>query len=1172
MKTRNVLLLACGIFVLIVTSAFLAVRYMFPAEEVRRQLEHMLSQQLQSDVRIGDLEWDLFSGIRLDAVHIEQDGVRVIRLNRLVLRYDLTPLLHGKLSINELILTRAEIFLDLTRKPIQAETEPVQQQQTPITLPTLPIMLNIEALRIEDSQIGVAAHDGLRLTLRHADLSATLSAGPTKADLSGTFDVADIDVVQNTRQWQFPLHIEYALGVDLPAERLVINHLSVQSNPVMSLSLKGQVDHIVSSREITLSIQEGRIDLERLLPFAQPFLPPPFANMRVAGTIMTQMTIKGSQTGEGFDGTVEADLKGTDLQGAIPSLQFALQPTSFHVHTGETPIHANLPRSIRADVSIHSAAASLGTSSMRNLAVEIQAGRTEPGQVSAHMTMAGMLSASLPPAMQSISEPVTVEIDASGSESHMSFSLAKLTVRIGHLLDVVASGEIGALKEAAHERPFTMKTSIEIDVAKLASVLPRSMLEGVRLVSHSSRQKLALSLAGALDPEWHPQQAHADVLFEAAGLQAALADFGVSGTLDQMAIDAHANYGSKTGALLATLSGVMGFADMKYKTSLALGSAFVKFTGQFQGRATPERGFSNLTASHRLELDTHRIQYDSPGITGRLDGLTASSDIDANIMEGVYRLKSLRIIAKDFLDCSAKGEFRPNDQHFSLDFSMPLLNMNQIGHAVSGPDVQAFVGPAPSGHLSLNAQGFGTMPKPEQIAALRIPVTVSVNMGMHDIAGTFLNRTITGLTGEIHMAMDHAEHQKVTSSAKIQAHQLDMGSGLPIQQINKLSIDLGLSATDFNDLTLDRLIVGANGADVTLEGEVSGINRLLMRADEPLSTRLGPIFIKIRSSVNLDLDRFQDALHSLSLAGSGRAGLNITLLKKESGPLDVRLNLLPRRLSVAKDSNRIEDLDGTINVRKVLQWMPSHDRDTPDASLSPTHLLPDLRAASPSRHDLRIRQVEAGPLRIRDLSAGLFLDRNRLVLQDLAMTVLGGGLGGEIAITGGKSFGLNMRLEAAGVDMNQLLPPEEQIQGNSLIDGTLTLSAMFDASDGRLDVGRSKLDVSLSRIGQDSLDRVLHFLDPKGSNPSIVSARSSVHLANPSSAHLTLSKGLAGVQILFEKGLLSRFEMDRIPFGQIKQVQNLTQNIPQWEMIRHGMEILGAERYGVGQSGEFIVE
>jgi translocation and assembly module TamB len=1172
MKILKVLALACGVLVLMLAGVLLAVRYLFPAEEVRRELEQILSQQLQGHVRIATLEWELLSAIQLGAVEMERDGARFARFDRLVLRYDLQHLLHGKLSVNELVLTRAEVFLDLAHLPVKSETEPAAKPPAPTTLPTLPLAVSINTIRIEDSQVSVAGHDGLRLTLDDVDLMASLSAGPNRADLSGTFDVADIEVVLHKQQLRFPLHLEFVLAVDFQAERLVIDRLDVQSDPVMSLSVNGQLDHMVSSREMTLSVQDGRIDLERLLLLAQPFLPPPLLDAHVAGTISPTGIIKGSQTERGFDGTVEVDLRGIDIRGTVPAFKFALEPTSFRLHAGEALVRANLPRAIRADLSIDSRAASSGTNSLRNLAVEIQADRAESGRLSAHVAMTGTLSAALPPSDQAVSEPVELAIDASADETHMSFSLAKVAARVGDIVHLLASGEVGALDGASNERPFGIKASVETDVTKLLSALPRSVIGGITLASRSGHQRLTLDLTGTLDPEWRPQRASADASLEAAGLHATLVASDVSGTLDRMGVDVHATYGAKAGSLMATLSGRMGLAEMKQGASLALGTALLKFNGRLKGRVTPAMGVSRLTASHRLQMETRHTRYLAPGMSGRLDRMTASSDIEADIMEGSYRLKSLRIAAGDLLDCIIKGGFQSKNQQFSVDVSMPSFNLAQLGNHVSGPDVQALVEVAPSGRLSLDARGSGTIPRPEQVAKLQIPVTAFMNLDMHDIAGAYRDRRITGVNGAVRISMEHKDRQKITSSVKVQVNRLDMGSGLPIKQLNKLSVDLGLSAEDFDDLTLDRLIVGADGVEAKLEGEVSGVKRLLTRKDKPLPTLLGPVFVKMRSNANIDLDKFQDVARSYGLIGSGRAGFSMSLLKRERGPLDVRLSLLPRRLSLTKDSNHVEEFDGAIEVRKVFQWIPALNGHTPESSFTPTRLLPDLRAASPSRQDIHIRQVEAGALQAEDLSAGLFFDRNRFVLQDLAMTMLDGGLGGEVVLTGGKGFGLNMRLEATRIDMNRLLPLAEQIRGDSLIDGTLTASVLFDASSGRLDLGGSKLDLSLSRIGQDGLDRVLRFLDQKGSNPSIVGARSAVKLANPSSAQVTLSKGLVGLQILFQEGLLSRFKMDRIPIGQIKQVQNFTENIPHWNMIRRIMEVVGAEHYGVDQEGEFVLQ
>ncbi len=472
----------------------------------------------------------------------------------------------------------------------------------------------------------------------------------------------------------------------------------------------------------------------------------------------------------------------------------------------------------------------------------------------------------------------------------------------------------------------------------------------------------------------------------------------------------------------------------------------------------------------------------------------------------------------------------------------------------------------------MQVRGSGTVPRPEQIAELQIPVTAFMKLDLHDVAGAFRGHTIAGANGTIRLSVEPKEHHQITSSLQVQAKRVDLGGGLPIKQLKQLSVDLAMSAEGFDNLTLDRLVIGTEGAEVTLDGEVTGVKRILTKKDNPLPALLEPLFVKMRANANLDLDRFGDVVRSYGLIGSGRAGFGLSLLKKERGALDVRLRLFPRRLSLTKDANHIEELDGEIEVRKVLHWIPGVDGSAPNAAFSPTRVLPDLHASLPSRRDIRIQRIEAGVVEVRELSGSLFFDRNRFVLQNLAMTVLGGGLGGEVILTGGKGFGLNTRLEVAAVDMNRLLLPGERIQGDSLIDGTLTVTVVFDQRSGRLDFGRSKLDLSLSKIGRDTLDRVLRFLDPKGSNPSIVGARSAVKLANPSSARVTLSKGLVDLQILFQEGLLEKFAMDRIPVSQIKQVQDLTQTIPQWEMIRQAMEVLGADRYGVDQTGNFVLE
>ena len=1172
MKSMKVLAVVCGILLLVLVSGLLAVRYLFPAEVVRQQLEQVLSRQLQGNVRVASLQWDLLSGIRLGPVEIERSGARFAKFDDLVLRYNLWHLLYGELVINELVLSRAGVFLDLQELPTAPDAEPPPELHAQPTIPTLPLAVDLQSVLIQDSEVAVLRNDGLRLALHHVNLTAGLRAGPRKADVSGTLDVADVEVELAGYRRQVPLHIDFAVAANLADEQVVVERLHIRSDPVMRLSMTGQVDHVVSSRDLTLSVDEGQVDLEQLLPLVMPFLPPHLADMRLAGTIAPKVTVIGGQAKEGFNGTVDIDLRGTAFSGTLPALQVALEPAAFHLRTGEIPVRANLPSAIRADLSFTSTGATVRTSSLRNLELRMRASHLESGKFSANLSVTGHVSASPSHGIPPLSEPVEMDIEASGDTAEGSVSLSKVAAHVGKLLSIEASGAVGAKEGTAAERAFAVKALVATNLPRILSTFAPGTAQDIALTSGSNHQKLTLNVTGKLDSEFRPRHAEAKGELDLSELRASSTEMGVGGMLERFRVEMQTTYQAQTGALEGTVTGVVALADVKQGTSIALEQAKLKLHSELSGTLSPEMVVRELRTKNRLDVETRRLRYAGTGLTGRLEHLTVSALTKANVLEGTYVLGSLRLKAGTLLDMSGKGEYRSKSRKFSVDASVPSFNVAELRSHLSGTEVLPLSEVNPTGRVSMQLRASGALPRSDQLSALEIPVALLMNLDLHDVAGVFRNHSVTGANGKVRLSAEPRDRQRMTLSWNLRARRLDIGEDLPIKQLNGFSADAEVSAEDFDNVTLDRFRIGAEGMKMTLEGELSGVKRILARNEGPLLAQLGPLFMKIHSNVDLDLDRFADVVRSYGISGSGQAGISVNLFKKERGPLDVRLRVLPRGLSLTKDATHVEDLDGTIAMRKVLQWMPGLDGASPDAAFTPTEILPELRASTLSRRDLRIRRLETEGIQVRDLSAILAFNQDRLVVQDLAMTVLDGGLGGEVVLTGGKSFSLTIRLEAARLDLNRLLPPEEQVKGDSLVDGTLNLTAVFEPDDGRLDFGRSKLDLHLTKIGRKTLNRVLQFLDPKGSNPSIVGARSAVQLANPSAARVTMFKGLVGLQIEFQEGLLERFEMDRIPVSKIKQGQDITQTIPQWTAIRHVMELMGAGRYGVDQAGNFVLQ
>lgn len=1185
MKPLKILAVVCVALLIILAGTVAAIRFFFPADQIRKQLERTLSEHLQGTVRIAVLEWDLLHGIRLSHVEIERDGSRLAQFDRLSLRYRLLPLLHGTVAVDELALIQADIFVDLALFPAPSQAEPPPRRDEPVVLPTLPLSVNIESIRIEHSHVTVVGHDDLRLTLRDVTLTSRLRAGPKTADLSGTLDIADIEAFVSQHRWRLPLHLAFTLSVDFPMERLVLERVEIRCDPVIGLAATGRVDHLVSTPTVTFSVQESQLDLEGLVSLAQPFLPPSLAGARLAGTISPSLTIAGSQTDRGFDGAIRLDIKGRDIRGSAPSFGLSLESTSFQVRTGEIPVHANRPGPIHADLSVNMTGITAGAASVRDLAFGLQADRSEAGRLATRVTMKGLVSAALEPAGPRLSEPLTLDVETSGDETALSFSLTKVKATVGDLVSLVANGTVGPLGEAGkpaeEQRPFSLHATVRSDASKLFRTLPPSLRQGFGLTAHGTPQTASLNVTGSLDADWRPRRADANLSLDAADLHAVhavSAEQRLEGTLDRLTLALRTAYHAKSESLKGTVDGLIRLSHLRQGTTAAVGTVSVTLNGDINGRVGSDFAIRRLTASNRLTSEIRDVRYETPAMTGTFNHLTASAKAHGDLLDGPYVLNEARLTVGQLLDGRASGTFNPRTQRFAFDIAVPSLIVAEIQHHMTGPAVESLIAVKPSGQLSMRISGSGTIPTPDDVAQLTIPVQASAQVALQHVGGSFQGHGITGATGTISLSVEPPEQQStkrqmITTSWKLKTDRLDLGGDAPVKHLENMALALDGSIESFDQLTLERFVLSADGLDASIDTELSGIKRLLNRKEgAPWLEGLGPLFVKANLHANLDLDRFADAVRSFGVAGSGRAGLTLVLNKKERGPLDVRVTVLPHRLSIAQREQRVEDLDGAIELRKVLQWMSPSDKRAREAEFRPTGLLPDLHLAAPARRDIRIRLVKAGPIEVRNLSGHLFLDQNRLVVHNLAMNLLGGGLGGEVTVTGGKAFRVDLRMEAAGLDTNHLLPAGEQIPGDSLIDATVTGTLAFDDQQGRLDFGKSVLDLSLTRIGRHTLDRLLRFLDPTGGNPSIVGARSAVKLANPASVRITMSKGLVAIRIQFQEGLLSRFEMDRIPVGQMKQIRDLTATIPQWNDLRRLMALLGAERYGVDQASGFVLE
>ncbi len=334
---------------------------------------------------------------------------------------------------------------------------------------------------------------------------------------------------------------------------------------------------------------------------------------------------------------------------------------------------------------------------------------------------------------------------------------------------------------------------------------------------------------------------------------------------------------------------------------------------------------------------------------------------------------------------------------------------------------------------------------------------------------------------------------------------------------------------------------------------------------------LSQLFAQIKTQISLDLEQFQEVLKSAGITGSGQAKINISTLKKEEGPFDARLAVTAKEVKISQEGKTIENVNGGLSFRKHLIWNPDSSGAPLPTSFNPTDLLSQLRSISPERKNLTIDRMDLQNLTISNFATHILFERNAFKIQNLAMNLLDGGLGGNIVLATGKDFGLSAQIQAAQLDLNQLLEEERRIKGDSRVDLTTGLTVFFDQETGALDLSRTELDLYITHIGKEALDRLLVYLDPEGSKPTLVAARAQIRLALPGRVTIQVKRGMMSLEILFSEGLLSKFKVDRVPVGKVKMVKNLTKDVPNWDTIVQGMTLIGSETYGIDGKGNILL-
>jgi len=1162
--------LGVGMLALLLCAGLL-LTYWFPSDMVRQELEIRLSELLQGTVRIHSLSLNLLTGLQVSQLELTKPSQPPLTLEHLTLDYSLLGLLKGTFTINEISIDQADVSLNLPELTKAAPEPTPPPPSEPAALPTLPVSIDLETFKIIDSDIRVVVSPDLMVNLTHLNLQSSGAVSSDDAHLNGILQVEQLALALQGKHIQLPLIVKFDTTIHLPTQHLDLKQLTIESDPALRLTLSGTINEFLTKKVINLSLADMSLDLETIMALAKDFVPPEFAMASIRGNISPSLTLTGSLPDSGFQGTIHAGLDGKDAELHLPDLSLNVGPTDLSLTAKDVQIKENLPLmgNVSAKLSTHDLA--FQAYGLQNFDFMLESDYQALGPFSGNLKISG--NTALPGELLGtpFSLPFAIALDTSGNHHTRQVQVKNLNVDLSPYGTIQMKGAVQPHPAPKEGMDASLKLRLSPKINALLSLIPKDRLQGLVLQKGSEPDTFVLHATAALHPDFRPEWAKATAALKLSSLRAQLDSFGAEGTMHQLTFLLSSGYQERNGAFQGTAGFSSNLSNLHAADTVTIGTSHVILKSSFQGNLSPTYQPTSLRSEDQLQLTLGNMTYQDPSLTATLPSLRLSAKTREDVLKKDYLLESLRLTSDQIVDMGMKARFRQANQQFDVDLQMPLFHVGNLLPHLSGPLMKGVDEINPKGRISLALRAAGKIPQAADLKQLTLPLGVNGKLTLRDLEGAVAGYQVQGGNGTMTVAYSPKATPQTQLTTDLTLNGIHLPDTLPIRELSDTSLHVSIVSPDLNEIQIDPIHVTSKGVDLFLKGAVVGLRELLS-ATSPRGTQLAKLFAQLHSRLALDVETFQEALHPLRIKGDGKALVTLSLLKKEQGNLDASVEIGTETLSLTRDGTELHAMNGGIQFRKTLAWKPDGLLSPPKKSFQPSDRIAQLKSFSRKGQTLTIERLQLGPFTVQNFSTNLAFEQQSLKMQNLAMNLLGGGIGGNVIIAVEHPLRISAGLEVANLDANQLIKTESKIMGDSNIAATIGLSTILQDATGAVDLSRLECNLHITHIGKEALDRLLVFLDPEGSNPTLSNARAQLKFANPSRVTVEVARGQLNLTIHFQGSLIPTFRLDRVPIAKMKNIEKLTAAIPNWKDLAKVLELIGAETYSFTPEGEVVLQ
>ena len=1147
----------------------LLLTYWFPSNIVRQQLEVQMSKLLQGTVTIRSLSFNALTGLQVSNLEFRKSDQRPLTVERLTLGYSLLGLLKGKFTFNEIAIERANISLNL---PELTQGPPSQKPFSPAEfLSNLPISIDLNALSILDSQMIVIVSPDLQVNLSKLNLRSSGMISSEKTNLKGQLTIGKLALNFQGKHAQLPLEITFNTQLDLPTKHLNLEELTLVSDSALRMTLFGTISNLFTKDQIHLSLRDTLINLESIMKLAQEFVPPEWASATVKGSLSPTFAIKGTLPDGQFLGTIQVGLKGQDLQVNLPSLALALGPASLDIRAEDVRVQHNQPTEGILSAKISSQNMAFQSYGIKNLDFSLAGNGLASGFFSGNLGMSGITA--IPPDIVGtpVTLPFNLTLDANGNHQTRYVQVKDLNVDLGSYGTLQLKGTLQPHPSPREGMDASLEARLSTKLNALLALLPKGKLQGFVLQSGSEPDTIVLQAIGALHPDFRPEWAKVSAELKLPSLEAKLNSLSAEGTVKQLAFLVSSYYQEKNGAFQGTAEFSSNLSNLHAADKVTIGTGHVNLKSSFQGNLSPTYQPTSLRSQDQLQLTLGNLKYQDPSLTATFPSLILSSKTKEDIFKQDYRLESLQVTSKNILDMDVKGRFRQASQQFDMDLQIPLLHVGNLLPHLSGPLMKGVEKINPKGRVKLALRAAGKVPQAADLKKLILPLKVNGQLTLQDIEGAVAGYQVQGGNGTMTVAHSPRVTPQTKLTTDVTFNKIHLPDTLPIRELADIFLHASMLSPDLNEVQIDPIHLTSKGMDLSLKGAVVGLRELLS-STTPRGAQLAKLFAQLQTRLALDVETFQEALQPLGVKGTGKVLVNLSLLKKEQGSLDVSVGVGAKALSLTHDGTELHGINGGIQLRKSLTPKLDGLKDPPKKQFQPSDQIAQLKSFSRKGQTLTIERLQLGSFTVQNFSTNLEFEQQSLKMQNLAMNLLGGWIGGNLIIAAEHPLRISAGLEVANLDANQLIKTESKIKGDSKIAATIGLTTILQDATGAVDLSRLECNLHITHIGKETLDRLLVFMDPEGSNPTLSNVRAKLKFANPSRVTVEVARGQLNLTIQFQGSLIPTVKLERIPIAKMKNIEKLTAAIPNWEDLAKVLRLIGAKTYLLTPEGEVVLQ